>query len=74
MVELVRTRRIYDGKVVNLRVDTLRDADGETHDAEVVEHAEAVAVIVRPRPTRCCWCGSTGVRSDAKTGKSSRAG
>jgi ADP-ribose pyrophosphatase len=49
-MDVVRSRRIYDGKVVNLRVDTLRATDGKTHDVEVVEHAEAVAVIVRPTP------------------------
>jgi ADP-ribose pyrophosphatase len=49
-MELLGTRRIYDGKVVNLRVDTLRSGDGKPHDTEVVEHAEAVVVIVRPRP------------------------
>jgi ADP-ribose pyrophosphatase len=48
--ELVSTRRIYDGKVVSLRVDTLRGKGGKTHEVEVVEHAEAVVVIVRPRP------------------------
>jgi len=47
---VLRSRRVYDGKVVNLRVDSLREADGREHDAEVVEHAQAVAVIVRPRP------------------------
>jgi ADP-ribose pyrophosphatase len=49
-MELLATRRVYDGKVVNLRVDTLRAKNGKPHDDEVVEHAEAVAVIVRPRP------------------------
>src|ERR1700676_1141748 len=49
-MELLGSRRIYDGKVVNLRVDTLRGAEGRPHDVEVVEHAEAVVVIVRPRP------------------------
>ena len=49
-MELLATRRIYDGKVVNLRVDTLRQGDGAPHDVEVVEHAEAVVVIVRPSP------------------------
>jgi ADP-ribose pyrophosphatase len=48
-VELLGTRRIYDGKVVSLRVDTLR-GNSKSHDVEVVEHAEAVVVIVRPRP------------------------
>jgi ADP-ribose pyrophosphatase len=50
-VELLASRRIYDGKVVNLRVDTLRGPSGEPHDVEVVEHAEAVVVIVRPKPS-----------------------
>jgi ADP-ribose pyrophosphatase len=45
-----RSRRVYDGKVVNLRVDTLRNDDGKTYDMEVVEHAEAVVVIVQPQP------------------------
>ena len=49
-MELLGSRRIYDGKVVNLRVDTLRGAEGKPHDVEVVEHAQAVVVIVRPRP------------------------
>jgi len=51
-MELLGTRRIYDGKVVSLRVDTLRTASGKTHDVEVVEHSEAVVVIVRPRPSQ----------------------
>jgi ADP-ribose pyrophosphatase len=49
-MELLATRRIYEGKVVSLRVDTLRTGSGKPHDVEVVEHAEAVVVIVRPRP------------------------
>jgi len=49
-VESVSTRRVYNGKVVSLRVDTLRGKNGKTHEIEVVEHAEAVVVIVRPRP------------------------
>jgi ADP-ribose pyrophosphatase len=49
-MELLETRRVYEGRVVNLRVDTLRGADGRPHEAEIVEHAQAVAVIVRPQP------------------------
>lgn len=49
-MELLGTRRVYDGKVVSLRVDTLRGGSGKPHEAEVVEHAQAVAVIVRPQP------------------------
>jgi ADP-ribose pyrophosphatase len=50
-VELLASRRVYDGTVVNLRVDTLRGPNGEPHHVEVVEHAEAVVVIVRPKPS-----------------------
>ena len=50
-MELLGTRRVYDGKVVNVRVDTLRGGEGKPHDVEVVEHAQAVVVIVRPRPS-----------------------
>ena len=50
-MELLGTRRVYDGKVVSLRVDTLRGGEGKPHDVEVVEHAQAVVVIVRPRPS-----------------------
>ncbi len=49
-MELLATRRVYDGKVVNLRVDTVGGNGGKPHEVEVVEHAQAVAVIVRPRP------------------------
>jgi ADP-ribose pyrophosphatase len=49
-VELLATKRIYHGKVVDLRVDTIKLGEGKPHDVEVVEHAEAVAVIVRPSP------------------------
>jgi ADP-ribose diphosphatase len=50
-MELLGTRRVYDGKVVSVRVDTLRGGEGKPHDVEVVEHAQAVVVIVRPRPS-----------------------
>ena len=50
-MELLASRRIYAGKVVGLRVDTLRSESGKMHEVEVVEHAEAVVVIVRPRPS-----------------------
>jgi len=51
-MELLSTRRIYEGHVVNLRVDTIRFGDAKPHDIEVVEHAQAVVVIVRPEPDR----------------------
>lgn len=43
--EVVRSRPVYDGQVVNLRVDEIMLASGATANREVVEHAGAVAVI-----------------------------
>jgi ADP-ribose pyrophosphatase len=48
-MERIASRRIYEGRVINVRVDTLATPRGE-HAYEVVEHAGAVAVIVRPTP------------------------
>jgi ADP-ribose pyrophosphatase len=49
-MELLASRRVYEGKVINLRVDTVRNDGGKPHDVEIVEHAGAVVVIVRPLP------------------------
>jgi ADP-ribose pyrophosphatase len=51
-MDVLATRRVYDGHVVNLRVDTLSGKGGKPHDMEVVEHAQAVVVIVMPEPDR----------------------
>ncbi len=48
-MERIRSRRIYEGHVVNVRVDTLQTPRGE-HDYEIVEHTGAVAVIARSSP------------------------
>jgi ADP-ribose pyrophosphatase len=48
-VNVLESRRIYDGNVVNLRVDTVSTATG-THQWEVVEHSGAVVVIAMPAP------------------------
>ncbi len=49
MIRVLESRRIYDGNVVNLRVDTVSTATG-THHWEVVEHSGAVVVIAMPAP------------------------
>ncbi len=51
-IEVLGTRRVYEGKVVSLRVDTVRSEGGKPHEVEVVEHGGAVVVIVRPEPDR----------------------
>ncbi len=38
-------RRIYEGKVVNLRVDTVVLPGGKTSEREIVEHRGAVALV-----------------------------
>lgn len=44
--ELVTSaRRIYDGKVINLRVDTVVLPDGKTAEREIIEHRGAVAIV-----------------------------
>jgi ADP-ribose pyrophosphatase len=49
-VRVVESRRIYDGRVLNLRVDTVATGTG-MHEWEVVEHSGAVVVIAMPSPT-----------------------
>jgi ADP-ribose pyrophosphatase len=48
-VKVVQSRRIYEGRVVNLRVDTVTSERG-THALEIVEHSGAVVVIAQPAP------------------------
>ena len=48
-MKVVATKRIYEGRVVNLRVDTVETRSG-THQFEIVEHAGAVVVIAQPAP------------------------
>lgn len=43
--ETISSKRIYDGRTVNLRIDTIRSPDGRRHDREVVEHSECVVVV-----------------------------
>ncbi len=42
---VLESRRLYEGRVVNLRVDTVELADGGRASREVVEHDDVVAVV-----------------------------
>lgn len=42
---VIEQRRVFEGKVVNLRVDTVQMPDGRTATREVVEHTPAVAIV-----------------------------
>ncbi len=44
--KVISSRPIFSGKILNLRVDTVRDPHGHEKTREIVEHAEAVAVVV----------------------------
>jgi ADP-ribose pyrophosphatase len=48
-MKVISTKRIYEGRVVNLRVDTV-EAHGKDFALEVVEHSGAVVVIAQPAP------------------------
>jgi ADP-ribose pyrophosphatase len=48
-LRVLESRRIYDGHVLNLRVDTVATGKG-SHQYEVVEHSGAVVVIAMPTP------------------------
>ena len=49
MPRVLESRRIYDGHVLNLRVDLVATGKG-SHEFEVVEHSGAVVVIAMPTP------------------------
>ena len=48
-MKVVSTKRVYAGRVINLRVDTV-EMRGERYELEVVEHSGAVVVIAQPAP------------------------
>lgn len=48
MITVLGTRRIYDGKVLNLRVDDVVYANGNRSNVEVVEHDGGVSIIAQP--------------------------
>lgn len=39
------SERVYEGRIVNLRKDTIQMPDGETATREVVEHSHAVCIV-----------------------------
>ncbi len=43
--EVIRSERIFQGRVVNLRVDTVRLPNGKVSQREIVEHRGAVAIV-----------------------------
>jgi len=46
MERTLSSQRIYEGRAVKLRVDTVRKSSGKTTTREIVEHSDVVAVVV----------------------------
>lgn len=46
MEKTLSTQRIYDGRAVKLRVETIQKPGGKTTTREIVEHSDCVAVVV----------------------------
>jgi len=42
---VLSSKRVYEGRIINLRVDTVALPDGRTGTREVVEYAGAVAIV-----------------------------
>ncbi|MDP9236009.1 MAG: hypothetical protein M3P30_01190 [Chloroflexota bacterium] len=70
---VIETQRKFDGKMIGVRVDTLRTASGSTHTREVVEYGVAVVLVpvdsdgrllmVRQYRHPCSgWGGARGAR------------
>jgi ADP-ribose pyrophosphatase len=49
VINVLRTRRIYEGKILNLRVDDVVYANGNASTVEVVEHDGGVSIIAQPQ-------------------------
>ncbi len=45
----VAERTIYEGRVIDLRIETVEAADGSRHDREIVDHRGAAAIVALDR-------------------------
>jgi ADP-ribose diphosphatase len=50
VADIVGTRRIYEGHVLNVRVDDVVLPNGRTSKFEIIEHNGGVCVIAQPTP------------------------
>ena len=41
----IHTRRLYEGKILNLRIDTVELPSGRQTEREIIEHAGCVAIV-----------------------------
>ncbi|HUE76088.1 MAG TPA: NUDIX hydrolase [Chloroflexota bacterium] len=47
--DTVSSERIYEGRVINLRIDSVRMPDGQIRQREIVEHRGAIAIVAITR-------------------------
>jgi 8-oxo-dGTP pyrophosphatase MutT (NUDIX family) len=52
-MERIDSKTVYEGPVAGVRIDTVRHADGETVERQVVTHPGAVTMI--PHDGECVW-------------------
>ncbi|MBV8148319.1 MAG: NUDIX hydrolase [Candidatus Eremiobacteraeota bacterium] len=45
-----RSRRVFEGRVFNVRIDELRYDDGARHRCDVVEHQGSFTIVAAPQP------------------------
>jgi ADP-ribose pyrophosphatase len=50
--QVVRTRRVFEGRVFTIRSDEIAYADGSEHRIDVVEHAASLAIVATPAPNQ----------------------
>jgi len=50
VLTILGTRRIFEGRVISVRVDEVRYDNGHRGSIEVVEHRGGVAIVARPDP------------------------
>ncbi|MBI4532974.1 MAG: NUDIX hydrolase [Candidatus Melainabacteria bacterium] len=46
----ISSNKVFEGKIVNLRVDQLQGPEGKTFSREVVEHNGGVVIACQPQP------------------------
>src|SRR4030042_6747051 len=45
MEKTVSSQRVYEGRAVKLRIDTVAKSNGKTTTREIVEHSDCIAVV-----------------------------
>jgi ADP-ribose pyrophosphatase len=48
--KVLASRRLFEGRVFNVRTDRLGYADGTEHRVDVVEHGASLAIVATPAP------------------------